>query len=118
MSSFVTGLIAGFAIAMPPGAVTSLIVRIGLGRTLGNWASSIREGVGAAGASWGLSVSPEVWVTDYLRHIFVWILGLWHAGDIKLSELVSRRYTLDQINEGYQDLIDGKNIRGVITHEH
>jgi NDMA-dependent alcohol dehydrogenase len=46
------------------------------------------------------------------------ILGLWHAGDIKLSELVSRRYTLDQINEGYQDLIDGKNIRGVITHEH
>ena len=32
MSSFVTGLIAGFAIAMPPGAVTSLIVRIGLGR--------------------------------------------------------------------------------------
>ena len=32
MSSFVTGLIAGFAIAMPPGAVTSLIVRIGLQR--------------------------------------------------------------------------------------
>ena len=46
------------------------------------------------------------------------ILGLWHAGDIKLSELVSRRYTLDQINEGYQDLIEGKNIRGVIIHEH
>ena len=32
MSSFVTGLIAGFAIAMPPGAVTSLILRIGLQR--------------------------------------------------------------------------------------
>jgi len=32
VSSFVTGLIAGFAIAMPPGAVTSLIVRIGLQR--------------------------------------------------------------------------------------
>ncbi len=46
------------------------------------------------------------------------ILGLWHAGDIKLSELVSRRYTLDQINEGYQDLLEGKNIRGVIIHEH
>jgi NDMA-dependent alcohol dehydrogenase len=46
------------------------------------------------------------------------ILGLWHAGDIKLSELVSRRYTLDQINEGYQDLLDGKNIRGVMIHEH
>lgn len=32
MGSFVTGLIAGFAIAMPPGAVTSLIVRTGLQR--------------------------------------------------------------------------------------
>ncbi|HEX6061865.1 MAG TPA: LysE family transporter [Candidatus Limnocylindria bacterium] len=32
MSSFLTGLVAGFAIAMPPGAVTSLIVRIGLQR--------------------------------------------------------------------------------------
>lgn len=32
MGSFVTGLVAGFAIAMPPGAVTSLIVRIGLQR--------------------------------------------------------------------------------------
>ena len=46
------------------------------------------------------------------------ILGLWQAGDIKLTELVSRRYTLDQVNEGYQDMMDGKNLRGVIMHEH
>jgi alcohol dehydrogenase (nicotinoprotein) len=46
------------------------------------------------------------------------ILGLWHAGDIKLTELVSQRYSLDQINEGYQDMMDGKNIRGVIIHDH
>jgi S-(hydroxymethyl)glutathione dehydrogenase/alcohol dehydrogenase len=46
------------------------------------------------------------------------ILGLWQAGDIKLNELVSQRYTLDQINEGYQDMMDGKNLRGVIMHEH
>jgi alcohol dehydrogenase (nicotinoprotein) len=46
------------------------------------------------------------------------ILGLWHAGDIKLTELITRRYSLDQINEGYQDLMDGKNLRGVIIHEH
>ena len=46
------------------------------------------------------------------------ILGLWQAGDIKLTELVTRRYTLDQINEGYQDMMDGKNIRGVLIHEH
>ena len=44
------------------------------------------------------------------------ILGLWHAGDIKLNELVTRRYTLDQINEGYQDLMEGRNLRGVLLH--
>jgi NDMA-dependent alcohol dehydrogenase len=46
------------------------------------------------------------------------ILGLWQAGDVKLTELVTRRYTLDQVNEGYQDMMDGRNIRGVIIHEH
>jgi alcohol dehydrogenase (nicotinoprotein) len=46
------------------------------------------------------------------------ILGLWQAGDVKLTELVTKRYTLDQVNEGYQDMMDGKNLRGVIIHEH
>ena len=46
------------------------------------------------------------------------ILGLWQAGDIKLTELVTKRYTLDQVNEGYDDLLAGKNIRGVVVHEH
>ena len=45
MSSFVTGLIAGFAIAMPPGAVTSLIVRIGLQR---GFRSALAAGWGTA----------------------------------------------------------------------
>ena len=31
---------------------------------------------------------------------------------------LTRAYTLDEINEGYQDLMDGKNIRGVIVHQH
>jgi S-(hydroxymethyl)glutathione dehydrogenase/alcohol dehydrogenase len=46
------------------------------------------------------------------------ILGLWQSGDVKLTELVTRRYTLDQVNEGYQDMMDGKNLRGVIIPEH
>ena len=46
------------------------------------------------------------------------ILSLWHEGHIKLTELITRTYTLDEINEGYQDLMDGKNIRGVIVHQH
>lgn len=46
------------------------------------------------------------------------LLGLYKVGDLKLEELITRRYTLEQINEGYQDLLDGRNIRGVVIHEH
>jgi NDMA-dependent alcohol dehydrogenase len=46
------------------------------------------------------------------------MLDLYRTGDVKLDELVTKRYKLEEINEGYQDLLDGKNIRGVIVHEH
>ena len=39
------------------------------------------------------------------------------SGDLKLDELITTTYTLDQVNEGYQDLVDGKNIRGVIRYD-
>jgi NDMA-dependent alcohol dehydrogenase len=45
------------------------------------------------------------------------LLGLYRSGDLKLDELITRRYRLDQVNEGYQDMLDGKNVRGVIVHE-
>ncbi len=45
------------------------------------------------------------------------LLRMYMEGDLKLDELITRRYTLDQVNDAYQDLIDGKNIRGVIIHE-
>jgi alcohol dehydrogenase (nicotinoprotein) len=45
------------------------------------------------------------------------LLGLYRAGQLKLDELITRRYSLDEINQGYTDLDDGKLIRGVIIHE-
>ncbi len=45
------------------------------------------------------------------------LLGLYRSGDLKLDELITRRYTLDQVNDAYGDLIAGRNIRGIITHE-
>jgi S-(hydroxymethyl)glutathione dehydrogenase/alcohol dehydrogenase len=45
------------------------------------------------------------------------MVQLYRAGDLKLDELITQTYTLDQINQGYQDMLDGKNIRGVILHE-
>jgi Zn-dependent alcohol dehydrogenase len=46
------------------------------------------------------------------------MLDLYQAGQIKLDELITKKYKLDEINQGYDDLIAGKNIRGVIVHEH
>ncbi len=46
------------------------------------------------------------------------ILGLYRSGHVKLDQLVTRRYRLDEINQGYADLLAGKNIRGVIIHDH
>jgi alcohol dehydrogenase (nicotinoprotein) len=46
------------------------------------------------------------------------LLDLYRAGDLKLDELITRRYSLDEVNQGYTDMLEGKNIRGVIIHDH
>jgi alcohol dehydrogenase (nicotinoprotein) len=44
------------------------------------------------------------------------LLRLYRAGQLRLDELITQRYSLEEINQGYQDLDDGKLIRGVIVH--
>ena len=44
------------------------------------------------------------------------MLDLYQAGTLKLDELVTSRYTREEVNKGYADLVAGKNIRGVIIH--
>jgi len=44
------------------------------------------------------------------------LLDLWGQGQIDLDALVTATYTLDQVNDGYQDMRDGKNIRGVMVY--
>lgn len=46
------------------------------------------------------------------------LLGLYQAGKLKLDELVTRQYRLEELNQGYDDLLAGKNVRGVLVHEH
>ncbi len=43
------------------------------------------------------------------------LLRMYRHGQLKLDELVTRTYTLDEINQGYADLLAGRNIRGVVT---
>jgi Zn-dependent alcohol dehydrogenase len=42
------------------------------------------------------------------------LIALFRDGAIRLSELITRRYRLDEINQGYADLIAGRNLRGVL----
>lgn len=42
---------------------------------------------------------------------------LYRSGALKLDELVTKTYTLDQVAEAYEDMHAGKNIRGVILYD-
>jgi NDMA-dependent alcohol dehydrogenase len=46
------------------------------------------------------------------------LLKMYKDGHLKLDELVTNRYALDDINQGFQDLVDGVNLRGVLVHDH
>jgi S-(hydroxymethyl)glutathione dehydrogenase/alcohol dehydrogenase len=45
------------------------------------------------------------------------LLGLYRDGLLDLDGMVTRTYPLEQINEGYQDMRDGRNVRGVLLLE-
>src|SRR5690348_16393302 len=45
------------------------------------------------------------------------LLELYRAGQLKLDELVTTRYRLEDVNQGYRDMLDGRNIRGLMIHD-
>lgn len=87
MSALLTGLLAGYAIAMPPGAVTSLIIRTGLSR---GFALALAAGWGAASVDFvycslavlgGAAVVPLLGAFDLPLRLATGVvlvgLGLW-----------------------------------------
>lgn len=51
------------------------------------------------------------------REAMPMMLNMYRAGTLKLDELVTRTYPLDEINQAAQDMRDGNNIRGVIVFD-
>ncbi|KAB2812593.1 NDMA-dependent alcohol dehydrogenase [Pimelobacter simplex] len=45
------------------------------------------------------------------------LLDLYRAGMLKLDEIVTRTYTLDEIGQGYEDMHAGRNLRGVVLFD-
>ncbi|MGO8860148.1 MAG: NDMA-dependent alcohol dehydrogenase [Acidimicrobiales bacterium] len=92
-----TVVVTGMAsIKDPPGIPVSLLVLAGYQKRI-------------QGCIYGMG-SPAI---EVLREV-----DLYRAGHLKLDELVTARYGIDDINVAVDDLLQGRNIRGVIVHEH
>lgn len=48
------------------------------------------------------------------RHDIPRYLEMYQTGQLKLDELVTKEYVLEDINAGYADLLAGRNLRGII----
>jgi Zn-dependent alcohol dehydrogenase len=44
------------------------------------------------------------------------LLELYRQGRLKLDELITKRYTLDTLNEGFADMRAGLNLRGIVDY--
>lgn len=45
------------------------------------------------------------------------LLRLWQRGELRLEEMVTSTYKLADVNEGYRDLLEGKNVRGLLRFD-
>jgi S-(hydroxymethyl)glutathione dehydrogenase/alcohol dehydrogenase len=50
------------------------------------------------------------------QHDIPRMLDLYNKGQLKLDELITREYVLENINQGYEDMRNGLNIRGLIRY--
>lgn len=50
------------------------------------------------------------------QHDIPLLLSMYQAGRLNLDDMITAQYPLEQINDGYQDMLSGKNIRGVIRY--
>jgi S-(hydroxymethyl)glutathione dehydrogenase/alcohol dehydrogenase len=51
------------------------------------------------------------------RHAIPHLIGMYETGQLKLEEMITTRYDLDNINDAFTDMQAGKNIRGVLMYE-
>ena len=42
------------------------------------------------------------------------LLSMYKIGKLNIDDMITKTYSLEQINDGYRDMLEGRNIRGVI----
>jgi Zn-dependent alcohol dehydrogenase len=100
--------------AVPPEAacLTGCGAATGWGSAV--YADGVRPGDDVAVVGVGGLGSAAVGRADLMDDIIPRLLGLYSDGLLDLDGMVTRTYPLEDINAGYQDMRDGKNIRGVL----
>ena len=53
---------------------------------------------------------------DNPQHDIPQLPSKYKVGNLNIDDMITITYSLEQINEGYRDMIEGKNIRGVIRY--
>jgi Zn-dependent alcohol dehydrogenase len=61
------------------------------------------------------TVKGSYYGSTHPRRDFPLLLDLYRAGRLDLDQLISRQYTLPQINQAYEDMLSGTIARGVIV---
>jgi S-(hydroxymethyl)glutathione dehydrogenase/alcohol dehydrogenase len=47
---------------------------------------------------------------------FAKLLGFYESGQLDLDRMMSRTYTIDEVHQGFADMNEGRNIRGIILY--
>jgi NDMA-dependent alcohol dehydrogenase len=68
-------------------------------------------------AMWNKEIKGTIFGSLNPRADIPKLLGLYRDGQLKIDELITNRYTLADINVGYQAMRDGENLRGIIVHD-
>jgi S-(hydroxymethyl)glutathione dehydrogenase/alcohol dehydrogenase len=67
-------------------------------------------------AMWNKEIKGTIFGSLNPRADIPKLLGLYREGQLKLDELITQRYPIEGINEGYEAMRVGENLRGVIEH--
>ena len=67
-------------------------------------------------AMWNKEIKGTIFGSLNPRADIPRLLDMYRDGQLKLDELITNRYSLDEINDGYQAMRDGTNLRGVVVH--
>jgi S-(hydroxymethyl)glutathione dehydrogenase/alcohol dehydrogenase len=52
-----------------------------------------------------------------MRYDIPHLLRLYDQGQLDLDSMVTQTYELQNINQGYADMLEGRNIRGVLLYQ-